>query len=277
MMPYDDDASSVKYLQAYQSQLAASTSVAIIGGGAVGVQMALDLKEIYPEKRVTLVHSRENLMHQFHSDFHNILKDAFEEKGIELITQARAKVPEGGFRNDGETVDVELTNGQRVSAEFVILATGQRPNNGMIQSLATKNPDGLINPANGFIRINKTLQIQDDQYPNIFAVGDIADTGLHKAARPGAAQAKVVASNILSLIEGQKATAEYQNSPRAIHLSMGLKRNIVFRNPDEASGNTQPMIKEKFDGREDMNVEGMWERLNVAIRKPVEQEIRAEL
>ncbi|EME43768.1 hypothetical protein DOTSEDRAFT_171613 [Dothistroma septosporum NZE10] len=277
MMPYDDDTSSVKYLQAYQSQLAQSTAVAIVGGGAVGVQMALDLKEIYPEKRVTLVHSREKLMHQFHNDFHNILKDVFDERDIDLITQARAKVPKGGFLNNGEIIDIDLTNGQSISAEFVILATGQKPNNGMIGSLPTKNPNGLINPANGFIRVNKTLQIQDDQYRNIFAVGDIADTGVHKAARPGAAQAKVVASNILSLIDGQKAAMEYESSPRAIHMSLGLKRNIVFRNPDEAAGKSEPTYTEKFDGREDMNVESMWERLNVPIRRPVEQEFRAEL
>lgn len=278
MMPYDDDVSSVRYLQSYQSQLERSNDIAIVGGGAVGVQMALDLGELYPDKNVTLVHSRAKLMHQFHSDFHKLLKDAFDERGIQLITEARASVPKGGFRNDGSRVDVQLTNGQSVPADFVILATGQRPNNDLISSLPTTNSEGLVNPDNGFIRIKKTLQLQDDKYPHIFAVGDIADTGVHKAARPGGAQAKVVAKNILSLIEKDTPSAEYEKSPRAIHLSMGMKRNVIFRNPNEAEGQTEPTVIEKFDGREDMGVEGMWERLNVPLRKKeAHQEMRAEL
>lgn len=83
MMAFDDRAPSVQYLQGYQNQLRQSRHVTIVGGGAVGVQMALDLKELYPEKGVTLVHSRDALMHQFHRDFHSILKDAFDQQGIQ--------------------------------------------------------------------------------------------------------------------------------------------------------------------------------------------------
>jgi NADH dehydrogenase FAD-containing subunit len=83
MMPFDDKAPSVQYLQGYQSQLRRARHVTIVGGGAVGVQMALDLKELYPEKGVTLIHSRGALMHQFHRDFHGMLKAAFVEKDIQ--------------------------------------------------------------------------------------------------------------------------------------------------------------------------------------------------
>ncbi|KXT02637.1 hypothetical protein AC578_1162 [Pseudocercospora eumusae] len=277
MMPYDDDYSSIQYLQSYQDQLRRSQNVTIVGGGAVGVQMALDLKELYPEKDVTVVHSRDRLMQVFHPKLHQILREAFEDKGIRLITNSRAKLPTRGFRNDGQPFQVELLNGDRIDSDFVILATGQKPNNQLVDSLPTAHPSGLVNNTNGFLGVKKTLQLHDDAYHNIFAVGDIADTGLHKAARPGAAQAKVVAKNLLALIQHQKAEAEYEYSPRAIHLSLGLKRNLVFRNPNEMEGQTEPTVIEKFDGREDMGVEGMWERLNVPIRKVQEVEVRAEL
>lgn len=247
MMPFDEKAPSVQYLQSYQNQLQASKHVTIVGGGAVGVQMALDLKELYPEKEVTLVHSRDALMHQFHQNFHRILKDAFDQQGIQLITNARAKVPNEGFPNNGARFTVGLNNGDEFETDFVILATGQKPNNALVDSLPTTNPEGLINKTNGFIRINKSMQIQDEAYRNIFAVGDIADTGVHKAARPGAAQAKVVASNILSMLFGGSPDVQYEKSPRAIHLSLGLKRNIIFRNPDEENGQTEPTIIEKFE------------------------------
>ncbi|KAI5364645.1 Putative FAD/NAD(P)-binding domain, FAD/NAD(P)-binding domain superfamily [Septoria linicola] len=280
MMPYDDDFSSVQYLQSYQDQLGRSQAITIVGGGAVGVQMALDLRELYPGKDVMVVHSRDQLMQVFHPKLHEIISAAFAEKDIRLITNTRAKVPQDGFPNNGdETFSVGLQNGQTINSNFVILATGQKPNNQLVASLPSSNASGLVNTANGFLHVKPSLQLQDDSYSNIFAVGDIADTGLHKAARPGAAQAKVVAKNILSLIEGQQAEAKFEKSPRAIHLSLGFKRNVIFRNPNEAEGQTEPTIIEKFDGREDMGVEGMWDRLNVPLTKPqvAEPEIRAEL
>lgn len=38
-------------------------------------------------------------------------------------------------------------------------------------------------------------------YPNVFALGDVADTGAHKAARPGHFQSGVVTRNIQRLIK----------------------------------------------------------------------------
>lgn len=227
MMPYDDAASSIPYLQRYQDQLRRSEKIVIVGGGAVGVQMALDLKELYPQgKEVVVVHSRDRLMQVFHPKLHKIISGAFEEKGIRLITKTRAKVPAGGFPNDGSCMAIEILNGEQVEGDFVILATGQKPNNQLVAQLPASN-DGLINSTNGFLRIRPSLQLQDEAYSNVFAVGDIADTGLHKAARPGAAQAKVVAQNVLSLIEGQKPEAKFEKSPRGIHLSLGLVRICV--------------------------------------------------
>jgi NADPH-dependent 2,4-dienoyl-CoA reductase/sulfur reductase-like enzyme len=82
----------------------------------------------------------------------------------------------------------------------------------------------ILNPANGFIRVLPTLQFQDPKYPNFFAAGDIADSGAHKAARPGVGQARVVADNIVAMISGQAPTEHITITPPAIHLSLGLVR-----------------------------------------------------
>ncbi|OJJ43197.1 hypothetical protein ASPZODRAFT_103576 [Penicilliopsis zonata CBS 506.65] len=273
-MKDDDKASSVAYLQRHQADIKNAKSILIAGGGAVGVQMATDLAEYYPDKEITVVQSRPHLMPQFHKQFHEFVSKRFQDLGVKLVTGARLVVPPEGFPKSGP-FDVQLTNGTSVSTDFVVLATGQTPNTGLIQSL----PGGaeLINPANGFIRIKPTLQVADDRYPEIFAVGDVADTGARKAARPGAGQAAVVARNIQALIEGRAADAETEKPGAAgIHITLGLvsplilfwKYNIVFRNPDPAAGQTEPMIRERHDGSLDMNVEGMWDRMNV---KPDEE------
>ncbi|KAJ5086235.1 hypothetical protein NUU61_007542 [Penicillium alfredii] len=268
-MKNDDKPSSVEYLQRHQADVKRSRSILIVGGGAVGVQMATDLKEYYPDKKVTVVQSRPRVMPNFHPQLHELIKRRFDELGVQLITGSRVKIPPSGFSNDGNEFPVQLTNGTTESTELVILATGQTPNNQMVANLKpTSGTDAIVNPDNGFIRIRPTMQFQDEQYPHLFAVGDIADTGAQKAARPGAAQAAVVAKNIQSLIEGRAPDEAFVKGPGAIHLTLGMKYNVVFRNPNVAEGQTEPWINEKDDGREDMNVEAMWQRLGIEVENP---------
>lgn len=66
------------------------------------------------------------------------------------------------------------------------------------------------------------MQFQDPKYSHLYAVGDIADSGAHKAARPGMAQAAVVAKNIASMVEGREPTETIEITPPAIHLTLGL-------------------------------------------------------
>lgn len=222
-MENDDKLSSVEYLQKHQAGVKRSQSILIVGGGAVGVQMAADLKEFYPGKEITVVQSRDRVMPNFHPGLHDLIKRRFDELHIRLITGSRVTVPQGGFSNDGSTFQVQLTNGTTEATQFVILATGQTPNNQLVSDLKPSHcGESIINPENGFIRVRPTMQLLDEQYSNLFAVGDIADTGAQKAARPGSAQAAVVAKNIQALIEGRTAEDTFVKGPGAIHLTLGM-------------------------------------------------------
>lgn len=221
-MKYDDKLSSVEYLKKHQGDVKQSKSILIVGGGAVGVQMATDLKEYYPDKQVTVVQSRPRVMPHFHEKLHDIIKKRFDELGVRLITSSRVAVPPNGFPNNGSTFEVQLTNDEKVSTDLIILATGQTPNNSLVADLIPSTPGSLINPDNGYIRIRPTMQFFDEKYPNLFAVGDIADTGVQKAARPGIAQAAVVARNIQVLIEGRNPEEKFVRGPAAIHLTLGM-------------------------------------------------------
>lgn len=237
----EEKCAGVQAFQRMQRDVKAADSICIIGGGAVGVQLALDLKELYGQsKTVSLVHSRNNTMSRFHPSLHDIVRQRCEELGVDLILGSRAVVPPGGFPSVlmGEGIDVELVNGRRISANLVITATGQKPNNQMVEHLS-----GVAGPT-GFVVVRPTLQLVPEEFGNIFAVGDIADTGAHKAARPGVFQAEVVAKNITAMTRGQKPFATYEVNPPAIHMTLGLvscsfcrssscsqTKNVLFINP----------------------------------------------
>ena len=221
---HDEKLPSIMCLRKHQEQVKRANSILVVGGGAAGVQTAADIKECYPDKQVTLVHSRDRLMPKFDPKLHDIIKRRFDELGISLITGARVVIPPGGFPSTNQTsFDVRITNAPTVSAEFVILATGQQPNNLLVANLGSSSSgQSIINPKNGFIRVRPTLQLADSMYDHLFAVGDIADTGLHKAARPGVAQARVAAQNILALLEGRLPGEEFPVLPPAIHITLGM-------------------------------------------------------
>ncbi|KAM5347333.1 hypothetical protein ACJ41O_010338 [Fusarium nematophilum] len=265
-MQDDEKPLSVTYFKGYQEHVQKANSIVIVGGGAVGVQMATDLKEVYPEKKITLVHSREKLMPLYHEKMNAIIRERFQELGVELIAGTRAVVPPGGFPSDGRNFELELKDGRKVQADLIIPATGQIPNNQFLESLKPSG-DEIVNRANGFIRVLPTLQFQDPAYSNLFACGDIADTKAHKAARPGLGQAKVVAENIVAMVQGKQPVENITVTPPAIHLTLGLTKNMIFRNPDVANGQTEPFVNMKDDGDEDMGITAVWERRGVKVNR----------
>ncbi|OXG77339.1 oxidoreductase [Cryptococcus neoformans var. grubii Br795] len=269
-MQSEDKSNSVEYFKTYQEGVKRAKDIVIIGGGAVGVQMACDIKEVSPEKNVTLVQSRDHVMPKFHSKLHEIISNRFKELGVNLVTNNRVSVPAEGFPNDGSTFSVVLKDGTSIPAQLVIPATGQIPNTQLLSTLPPFSTDSLINPANGFIRVHPTLQLQDTKYSNIFAVGDIADSGAHKAARPAMQHAKVLARNIVAMIDGKQPDEKINVEPAAIHMTMGLVQNIVFRNPNTAGGDTEPSYRFRDDGKPDMGIEDVWARRGVVVNDPSE-------
>ncbi|KAJ4397489.1 hypothetical protein N0V93_001718 [Gnomoniopsis smithogilvyi] len=261
-MPSNDKPDAVEYLRLYNQGIKNSNSVILIGGGAVGVQMACDIKEIYPEKEVTLVHSRDHIMPVYNEKLSELIKERFRELGINFVGGSR-----GGT---GEPITISLQDGRNLSAEFVVVATGQTPNTHFLDGLKPSTEDSLINPKNGFIRVKPTMQLADPAYPHLYAVGDVADSGAHKAARPAGAQAIAAAKNIASMIAGQQPTEEIVVGPAAIHLTLGLTKNTIFRNPNSKEGITEPHINLKDDGAANMNIERTWENRGVKVSDPKE-------
>ncbi|GAA5984009.1 hypothetical protein JCM5350_004990 [Sporobolomyces pararoseus] len=263
----------VAYLKSLQADLETAKSVAILGGGAIGVQMACDLATLYPPSRtgksITLLHSHEPLMNRFHPRLSDIIKERFKELGVRTVLGSRAKIPSGGFaRASGEEIVIETEDGRKVEADYIIQSTGQTSNSKLVSSFA---PSAIA--SNGFVTVNESLLVvpKDEQEKlkigsRIFAIGDIADTGAQKAARPAMQHSQVLARNILKLLSNEPSKFEAITiAPSAIHLTLGFTESVIFRNPAKQTSETgewegEPQIVWKDDGREDMGIEDVWDR-----------------
>ncbi|KAH6639392.1 FAD/NAD-P-binding domain-containing protein [Boeremia exigua] len=258
-LPGSEKLDGTSYLRKHAARVEASNQIAIIGGGAVGVQTATDIKQLFPAKSVTLIHSRPQLMPVYHPGLHSIIMERLAELGVKTVLgRGRVTLPAEGYPSSG-TFTVDIADGTRVPADMAIISTGQTPQSELLAALA---PD-CIDDAR-FIRVRPTLQVANARLPNVFALGDVAATKAHKAARPAQAQIAVVAANVRRLLDGgAEPLEEYVvRDPPAIHLTLGIERSVIFRNPtkDGREGSEAPVVMHKDDGRLDMGIEGMWAR-----------------
>lgn len=265
-------AEAVDVLRSYQDAVKQAKKIVVVGGGAVGVQVACDIAELYPgEKDVTVVHSRKQLMNKFHPELHHVVARRFDERGIKTVLGTRVKLPvSGGFPafSYGQMFDVEMQDGGKVQADLVLLCTGQTPRSSLLASFA---PTAITE--DGFINVKPTMQIHPSTPSSplesrIFAVGDIANSGAAKTVRAATGQIDVITSNILSLIQAQAEPdakvefKEFTPGPSGIHLSLGLYESIKFMNP--ASDGEKPRnLGIERDLKLDMGVEGTWKKWNV--------------
>ncbi|KAL5374137.1 hypothetical protein PMIN02_012322 [Paraphaeosphaeria minitans] len=241
-VPGESKLSRTTYLRKHAEQVERSEQIVIIGAGAVGVQMALDAKELYPEKNITLVHSRENVMNKFHPGLHSVVKARADELGVNLVLGKRVRLPKGGYPVGNGRFDVELVDGTCIPADLAITCNGMTPQSEIIRSLSPNVID-----EQGYIAVKNTLQIQDDDSPNVFSLGDIAATAAHKAARPAMKQAEIVTKNVVHLLNEEPLENYEVTDPAAIHLTLGIQKSVIFRNPLLGSDD-RPVVMHKDDG-----------------------------
>ena len=82
-------------LRNMQKQIEVSKSIAIVGGGPVGVQLAGDIKTFYEDKHVVLIHSRQRLLPNFGKVLHDYVIDAMVRMGVTVMLDERPRLPDG--------------------------------------------------------------------------------------------------------------------------------------------------------------------------------------
>ncbi|KAI0668115.1 FAD/NAD-P-binding domain-containing protein [Trametes maxima] len=151
----------VAWLKKFQQRVARASSVLVVGGGALGIQYATDIAEIYPATRVTLLHSRHRLLPRFDEGMHTEIISSLSALNVCAILGDRldlASLSKGAERN-GERI-VRTQSGREIRAELVLLCTGQTPNTALLRDAF---PNALISegPNKGMARVRRTMQLAE--------------------------------------------------------------------------------------------------------------------
>ncbi|OQE38026.1 hypothetical protein PENCOP_c009G05503 [Penicillium coprophilum] len=194
-----------------QSIEKAMEGVVIIGGGAVGIEIAAEIKLLRPQTKVTLVHSRQQLLSS------EDLPDEFKAKTLEILKESKvevvlgARVQDTNLGSDSAPMKytIKLSDGQELIADHVINAVSRFA------------PTSLYLPQNacdseGYVRITSGLQFAAD-VPNKeyhYAAGDIASWSGIKRGGAAMHQAHLAAVNI----HQQMLAKRYNTKPKFVEL-----------------------------------------------------------
>lgn len=194
----------------------------VVGGGFIGIEMAENLAD--RGIKVTLVEASNQVMAPLDFEMASIVHNHLKEKGISLILNDGVKT----FKEEGTVV--ELTSGQELQTDMVILSIGVRAES----RLAVEA--GLDVGERGGIKVDPTLRTSDK---SIYAIGDAIEVtdlvnrnlAMIPLAGPANKQGRIVAD----IIYGKEVT--YKGT-------LGTSIVKVFDLTVAATGNNEKRLKQ---------------------------------
>jgi len=174
--------------------LAAAARVLLVGAGAVGIELAGEIKAVWPSKQVTLVDVADEVLGgPFRADLKAELRRQLEELGVQVLLGSPLRAAPPTEPGELRTFTVATQAGREVTADLWFRCYGVIPVSDYLAG-------GLAGArtADGMIEVTPTLQVAGQD--RVFALGDVS-TADRKVAGAASRQAAIVAGNIRSLIE----------------------------------------------------------------------------
>jgi pyruvate/2-oxoglutarate dehydrogenase complex dihydrolipoamide dehydrogenase (E3) component len=169
-------------------------SLIVLGAGPVGCELAQYFHRLGAS--VTIVASS-RLLDSVDREAGELLRERFEDEGIELRFEARAERVE----KTGSGVRVHTSKGEALEAERLLVATGRKPN---VDGFGLEQLDVEISPRG--IAVDERMRAGE----RVWAIGD--PTGVQLLTHVGKYQARVAAANVA----GGDYVADYRAIPAAV-------------------------------------------------------------
>lgn len=209
-------------LDAETAPLEAASSIAVVGGGATGVNVADNLAR-RGGAEVHLFHSGDLPLPGYHPKVRAWIVDVLRADGVIVHPQHRALVPDG-FVGDRLTTDpVVWSTGQApFAADVTLWATGRvRPHSEFL-------PASILDD-DGFVRVDEFLSVPG--YPEVFALGDVAASDPHRSSARNWGW-RVVVANVRTRLRGGEKLRRFRAPKYRWGSILGLQeRGLVVVQP----------------------------------------------
>ncbi|KAG7382830.1 Apoptosis-inducing factor 2 [Phytophthora boehmeriae] len=183
-------------LEEVRTEIEKAGKILIVGGGAVGCEMAGQIKGKYPNKTVTILEAHDELLskNKLTDKFYAQLHAALDAMKVKVILGERLTERLAG--NCFEKRTVYTDKGTPIESDIQLLCGGVKPVAELVQ-----NMDPTMVTGQGSIKVNEQLQLDNEKYANIFALGDNNNHDTPKMAFWAADQAKFLAAELAAVVQ----------------------------------------------------------------------------
>jgi NADH dehydrogenase FAD-containing subunit len=227
-------------LRATHQELAGAGRVLILGAGPVGLELAGEIKEVWPEKHVVIAGQGAEVLPGFLPEVRDDLRRRLGELGIQLrlgagVTTLPATAPGRAGR-----VAVTTDPGDEIVADIWFQAFGVRVNTGYLA-------DGRLTPLTARSTVPVTGRLNVRGYEHVYAIGDITALADPKMASYAMTQAEVVVRNITAQLRGDQPSAVHTTTPdRRILLPLGTRTGVgQLPTPDGPAAATPEVVYQR--------------------------------
>lgn len=204
-------------LRKTHEELAGAERVLIAGGGPVGLELAGEIKEVWPDKHVIIVDRSERLLPGFLPEVRDELHRQLDELGVEVV-RGTVEPPVEPGRAGRFTVTTDL--GEEIVADIWFRAYGVQVNTGYLA-------DGRLTEltAQGTVPVTERMNVIGHEH--VYAIGDIVALADPKMASYAMTQSDIVVRNIRSRLAGERPEAVHVVTPeRRILLPLGTRFGV---------------------------------------------------
>ncbi|EEY55253.1 pyridine nucleotide-disulfide oxidoreductase, putative [Phytophthora infestans T30-4] len=159
-------------LQDVRSHIETANRILVVGGGAVGCEVAAEIKSKYPNKSVMLLEANARLISgsNLRDKFYVKLSASLADLGVKVILGERLSERMTG--NGFETRTLYTNQGTAIESDIQLLS----------------------------VKVNEQLQLDDASYAKMFALGDVCNHSSQKMAFIAGEQGKFLAGELTAAL-----------------------------------------------------------------------------
>lgn len=232
-----------KEMEKAKSLFVSHKIITVIGAGAVGIEVAGDIKATFPSTTVKLVHPHPSFPPEpLKQDFKNMIHDSLLRGGVEIIENTR-------IARELDNGDLLTTDGDTIESSYNFWCNYHRNNCEILDQVlhekyVTEKHDVTVN---NYLQLS--LPSTGGVVPHFFVLGDLVDLPIVKSAGWAMYMGRQVANNIMSLIyNGQlvEPLPDLSVIPRGMVL-VGGNEDIVSELAGEVELNHAGYVEEYKD------------------------------
>lgn len=223
----DDIEGSRDSLAQFRQQVKSAKSILIAGGGPVGIEFAGEVRDVYKEKEIILLHPQDRLLSGSTSNL-KLSQKAYNlllKNNVQVVLNDRIVTQSNNTVYKPENGVVETKLGQRFTGiDMVFLAFGNRPSTDWLKN---SNLGASIVSDTGYVKVKRTYQVDHPDLEHVFVLGDAADFNESKHAYRTKSQSVAVTKNIVQMaIHNTSPKVEHKKDFDIMFVTFGKKQGV---------------------------------------------------